>query len=64
MKVVVALALMPVAAFCLFGFLASFENTPGAIYFRLGYGVVGIACVAAISSLVTIAVLKRAKSHA
>ena len=60
MKIVLAffgsLLLLAVAAFCLFGFLATFEPTdrPGQfLAFRVGYAVVDIACLAgAIGSVV------------
>ena len=52
MKLLVAifgsLLLLAVAAFCLFGFLATFEpttNTTQFMVFRVGYAVVGVGCL-------------------
>lgn len=52
MKIIVAIIgscfLFAVAAFCVFGFLATFEptNNPGQfMVFRIGYSVVGLGCV-------------------
>ena len=52
MKLIVAnfgsLVLLAVAAFCLFGFLATFEPTDKTtqfMMFRIGYGVVGLGCL-------------------
>lgn len=43
MKVVLALGLLAVAAFCVFGILATFE--PGtALGWRVGYGAALVAC--------------------
>lgn len=53
--VVMSLLLLAVAAFCLFGFLATFEPTdrPGQfLAFRIGYTVVGVGCLGGIVSLV------------
>ena len=47
MKLIVALALVAVAAFFGFGFLATFERAPGFMAWRIGYGVIGLACLAA-----------------
>ncbi len=47
--------LLPIAAFCLFGFAATFEptNRPGVFWaFRIGYGVVGLGCLAGVVMLV------------
>ncbi len=49
-----SLILLAVAAFCLFGFLATFEpttNTTQFMMFRIGYAVVGVGCVAGIGFL-------------
>ena len=49
MFIVSSLLLLAVAAFCLFGFLATFEPTdrPGQfLAFRIGYAVVGFGCLA------------------
>ncbi len=40
-----SLLLLAVAAFCVFGFLATFEPTDNAFVFRVGYTVIGIGCV-------------------
>jgi uncharacterized protein (TIGR03382 family) len=45
MKPIVAVALLLVAAFCLYGFIASFEPGPRAIYFRIGYPAAALLCV-------------------
>jgi hypothetical protein len=65
MRLVVAVAasllLLAVAAFCLFGFLATFEPTDRQgqfLAFRIGYGVIGVGCVAGIVALVVKAVRK------
>ncbi len=43
-----SLLLLAVAAFCLFGFLATFEpttNTTQFVAFRIGYAVIGVLCI-------------------
>ena len=59
MKLMVAiigsLLLLFLAAFCVFGFLATFEptNNPGQFMaFRVGYSVVGVGCLAGIGFLI------------
>ena len=47
----VAMLLM-LAAFCLFGFLASFEPTDNAMVFRIGYAVMGVSCLAGSGGLI------------
>jgi uncharacterized membrane protein YuzA (DUF378 family) len=50
-----ALALLSITAFCLFGFAATFEPTsqPGVfLAFRIGYAVIGFACVAGVIALI------------
>ena len=50
-----AIVLLPIAAFCLFGFAATFEPTdrPGLFWaFRIGYAVIGLGCLAGVVSLV------------
>ena len=45
------------AAFCLFGFMATFEptNNPGQFMaFRVGYGLVGVGCLIGTGFLVTL----------
>lgn len=46
MKWFAVIALLLLFLFCLFGFLASFEPTDNAIYFRIGYGTVGLMSLA------------------
>jgi hypothetical protein len=48
MAILGSLVLLAVAAFCPFGFLATFEPTDKAVQFmafRIGYAVVGLCCV-------------------
>ena len=56
MKIILAivgsLLLLPVAAFCVFGFLATFEPTNSALAFRIGYTVIGIGCLLATGFLI------------
>ena len=40
-----AFLLVCIAAFCVFGFLTSFEPGAGHIYFRIGYPIVGLVCL-------------------
>ena len=59
--IIVSLFLLAVAAFCLFGFLATFEptsNTAQFIAFRIGYSVIGVGCLVAVGFLITTAVRK------
>lgn len=59
LTIVMSLLLLAVAAFCLFGFLATFEPTDRPsqfLAFRVGYGVVGVGCLAGIVALVVKAV--------
>ena len=54
-----SLVLLAVAAFCAFGFLATFEPTNNAgefLAFRIGYAVVGLGCVAGLIALIVKAV--------
>jgi len=56
-----SLLLLAVAAFCLFGFLATFEpttNTTQFMLFRIGYAVVGIGCLIGIGFLISKALRK------
>ena len=46
------LILVPLLLFCGFGFLASYEPVPGAMYFRLAYAVAGFLSAGAIFKLV------------
>ena len=45
-KPVALVCLVGLALFSGFGFLASFEPGAGHIYFRIGYAIFGVACVA------------------
>ena len=46
-RVLAALALMPVLAFCVFGFFASYEYSEISerLPWQIGYAVVGLACI-------------------
>ncbi len=49
-----SLFLLAVAAFCVFGFLATFEptdNTDQFMAFRIGYTVIGLGCLAGVGFL-------------
>ena len=46
-----AAMLLMLAAFSLFGFLASFEPTDNAFVFRIGYAIIGISSVTGVASL-------------
>jgi hypothetical protein len=48
-----ATLLLLVAAFCVYGFIAAFEPGPTHIYFRIGYPIVGLACLAGAIALLT-----------
>ena len=65
MKLIVAslgsLLLLAVAAFCVFGFLATFEPTDNAaqfMAFRIGYSVIGLGCVVGVGFLMVNVVRK------
>ena len=45
MRALLALTCLALAAFCAFGFLATFEPVDGALAWRVGYGVVGSAAL-------------------
>jgi hypothetical protein len=57
MRVIVAiigsLILLPIAAFCVFGFMATFEpdETFEFMAFRIGYTVIGAGCLAGVMAL-------------
>jgi hypothetical protein len=56
-----SLLLLAIAAFCAFGFLATFEpsDTPGMfMVFRIGYSVVGVACLVGTIALIVKGVRK------
>ncbi|MGQ0552833.1 MAG: hypothetical protein ACT4PU_06390 [Planctomycetota bacterium] len=46
-RILLALLLLAVAAFCGFGFMATYEPTDGSGFmaWRIGYGVVGVLCL-------------------
>ena len=46
MRSVFAMLLLVVAAFCVYGFIAAGESGPTHIYFRIGYPILGLACLA------------------
>lgn len=53
MAILGSLVLLVCAAFCLFGFLATFEpttNTAQFMIFRFGYAVFGLGCIAVLAS--------------
>jgi hypothetical protein len=53
MREVIAFVLLLVAAFCVYGFIASGEPGPNHIYYRIGYSIVGVVCLAvAVASLI------------
>ena len=62
MKLLVAVAgsllLLAVAAFCVFGFLATFEPTDNTLAFRIGYAVIGLGCLVGAGVLLVNAVRK------
>ena len=65
MKLLVAilgsLLLLAVAAFCGFGFLATFEPTENVaqfMAFRIGYAVIGLCCLVSVGFLIVKAVRK------
>ncbi len=50
-----SLFLLSVAAFCVFGFLATFEptdNTAQFMTFRVGYAVIGLGCLVGVGFLI------------
>ena len=46
-----AIVLLLIATFCAYGFLASFEPGPRALYFRVGYAVSGLLCLVGVVAL-------------
>jgi len=59
--ILVSLLLLAVAAFCGFGFLATFEPTDNVtqfMAFRIGYAVIGVLCITGIGFL-TAKILRR-----
>ena len=50
MKWIAAIICIPVAAYCIFGFLATFEpGVSNAIAFRSGFVIIGFACLVGIA---------------
>ncbi len=56
--VVHTLLFLAVAAFCVGGFLATFEPTDNALTFRVGYTVIGLGCLVGVGLLLMNAVRK------
>lgn len=55
LAIVASILLLPIAALCVFGFLAIFEPTdrPDVFRaFRIGYGVVGVGCLIGVVGLI------------
>ena len=53
--VIGSLILLPIAAFCVFGFMATFEPTDRTVEFmafRIGYAVIGIGCLVGVVFLI------------
>lgn len=53
MRAIAAVVLLLVAAFCVYGFIAAGEPGPNHIYYRIGYPLVGILCLAAAAAMLT-----------
>jgi hypothetical protein len=49
---VAAAMLLLIAAFCVYGFLASFEPSAGATAFKIGYAAVGLGCLSGSAALI------------
>ena len=59
MKWIVAILCIPIGAFCVFGFLATFEPGAGnALAFRLVYGAGLVVCVVVVASVIGRSILK------
>jgi len=55
-----SLLLLTIVAFCVFGFMASFEDrTAEFIAFRIGYGVIGVGCLVGVGLLIFRAMSQR-----
>jgi hypothetical protein len=52
MKSIAAVVLLLIAAFCVYGFIAAGEPGPNHIYYRIGYPILGIACLATAAMLI------------
>ncbi len=59
MPILGSLVLLAVAAFCVFGFLATFEPTSNVMAFRIGYTIIGLGCLVGVGVLVANAVRKQ-----
>jgi hypothetical protein len=46
-----AILLLLIAAFCAYGFLASFEPGPRAVNFRIAYAAAGLLCLVGVAVL-------------
>jgi len=56
-----SLLFLAIVAFCMFGFLATFEpttNTTQFKAFRIGYSVIGVGCLVGVGFLMPIAIRK------
>jgi hypothetical protein len=62
MRQAIALAAILIAAFCVYGFIASWEPGPHASYFRIGCPLLGILC-GAVAAALLLAKRKNFKSH-
>jgi hypothetical protein len=58
LRLALTLVLVAIAAFCCFGFMASYES-PDFLIFRWLYGAVFIACVAAIVAIWVVKATRR-----
>ena len=59
LAIVAVVLLLPIAAFCVFGFMATFEPTDRPevfMAFRIGYGVVGIGSLVTVVALLASAI--------
>jgi hypothetical protein len=61
-RVLAGVLLLFPAAFCTFGFLASFEPSPHAMLFRIGYAVVGAGLLAGAVNLFVRAAFSRTQT--
>jgi hypothetical protein len=60
--ILVSLLLLAIAAFCVFGFMATFEPTDRTaefLAFRSGYALVGVGCLVGVGVLLVTAMSKR-----
>ena len=60
--ILASLPLLAIAAFCVFGFMATFEPTDRTtefLAFRIGYAVVGVGCLVAVGVLLMKTMSKR-----